>query len=214
MTVDGNVAPHMGGVAFLKSEIYQRGWLEAGLAEQRPKIRSLRESEDRAVRESHYDHTLQNSVRHGGNIPRTLTVDANLLERHLDSAIGIVEQVLRAEDWARQHQEETRLFLARETNSSEYYVRAAYGENAHERLRTDFAEQSVLALQDFSDFLLRWQFIPARVDAHPRGERDFPGRHKPFVATSKAHCDSTIDVKRMTVHEGRRVAGEKNCGAR
>jgi ABC-type nitrate/sulfonate/bicarbonate transport system substrate-binding protein len=307
---------------------FQRGWLEAGFREQNTELKSLRESNDRAVRESHFDHTLQNSVRHGGNIPaiwarsagretrvlglswadeiqliltlpdsgiktakdlkgrkfglpkwsnvqidftraqalrglenalkleglevadvelvdfaidggysdepaqrvagtqlfsgrragsrsaelvgllrgevdaiflkgaqaalvanqfglhtvidtgshpepliranngtpRTLTVDANLLEQHFDSAVRIVEQVLRAEDWAHQHQDETRRFLARETNSSEFYITAAYGENAHLRLRTDFAEQSVLALQDFSDFLLRWQFIPARVD--------------------------------------------------
>jgi ABC-type nitrate/sulfonate/bicarbonate transport system substrate-binding protein len=307
---------------------FQRGWLEAGFAEQNTQLKSLRESDDRSVRESHFDHTLQNSVRHGGNIPaiwarsvgretrviglswadeiqliltlpesgiktvrdlkgrkfglpkrenvqidftraqalrglenalkleglevsdvelvdfaidatfsdepakrvagtqlfagrnsgnrntelvallrgeadaiflkgahaalvanqfglhtvidtgshpepliranngtpRTLTVDANLLDRHFDSAVRVVEQVLRAEDWAHQHPDETRLFLARETNSSEFYISAAYGENAHLRLHTDFAEQSVLALQDFSDFLLRWQFIPARVD--------------------------------------------------
>ncbi|QHB27287.1 ABC transporter [Pseudomonas monteilii] len=32
-------------------------------------IQSLRESSEREVREAHYDHHLQNSVRHGGNIP-------------------------------------------------------------------------------------------------------------------------------------------------
>jgi ABC-type nitrate/sulfonate/bicarbonate transport system substrate-binding protein len=73
-------------------------------------------------------------------------------------------KALRAEQWAHQHQDETRRFLARETNSSEFYVTSAYSENAHLRLRTDFAEEPVLALQDFSDFLLRWKFIPERVD--------------------------------------------------
>ncbi|SDB91329.1 ABC transporter substrate-binding protein [Paraburkholderia lycopersici] len=105
-------------------------------------------------------------IRSNNGTPRTLTVDVNLLDQHFDSAVRIVEQVLRAEQWAHQHQDETRRFLARETNSSEFYVTAAYSENAHLRLRTDFAEQSVLALQDFSDFLLRWKFIPERVDVH------------------------------------------------
>jgi ABC-type nitrate/sulfonate/bicarbonate transport system substrate-binding protein len=47
----------------------QKGWLEAGLAAQGTRIQSLRDSDDRSVRESHFDHTLENSVRHGGNIP-------------------------------------------------------------------------------------------------------------------------------------------------
>jgi ABC-type nitrate/sulfonate/bicarbonate transport system substrate-binding protein len=103
-------------------------------------------------------------IRSNNGTPRTLTVDLNLLDRHFDSAVRIVEQVLRAEQWAHQHPDETRRFLARETNSSEFYVTSAYSQNAHLRLNTDFAEQSVLALQDFSDFLLRWKFIPERVD--------------------------------------------------
>lgn len=47
----------------------QKGWLEQTLASQGTRIQSLRESSEQAVRESHFDHSLQNSVRHGGNIP-------------------------------------------------------------------------------------------------------------------------------------------------
>jgi ABC-type nitrate/sulfonate/bicarbonate transport system substrate-binding protein len=47
----------------------QQGWLDAALGAQGVAVQSLRESSDRAVRESHFDHTLANSVRHGGNIP-------------------------------------------------------------------------------------------------------------------------------------------------
>ncbi|ATE59170.1 ABC transporter substrate-binding protein [Thauera sinica] len=103
-------------------------------------------------------------IRANNGTPRTLTVDLNLLENHFDSATRIVEQVLRAEAWAHSHPEDTRRFLARETNSSEYWVSVAYGENAHERLRTDLAEGSIAALQDFTDFLHRWAFIPATFD--------------------------------------------------
>jgi ABC-type nitrate/sulfonate/bicarbonate transport system substrate-binding protein len=99
-------------------------------------------------------------IRANNGTPRTLTVDLNLIENHFDSAVLIVEQVLRAEAWARVHPDETRRFLARETNSSEYFVTTAYGENAHERLRTDFSRQNLEGIQDFITFLHRWNFIP------------------------------------------------------
>jgi ABC-type nitrate/sulfonate/bicarbonate transport system substrate-binding protein len=99
-------------------------------------------------------------IRANNGTPRTLTVDANLLENHFDVAVTIVEQVLRAEAWAQEHPDETRLFLARETNTNEYWARTAYGEDAHNRLKTDLAEQSINGLQHFTDFLARWEFIP------------------------------------------------------
>jgi ABC-type nitrate/sulfonate/bicarbonate transport system substrate-binding protein len=103
-------------------------------------------------------------IRANNGTPRTLTVDLNLLENHLDSATRIVEQVLRAEAWAHEHPEETRRFLALESNSSEYWVTVAYGEDAHTRLRTNLAEESIIALQDFTHFLHRHAFIPATFD--------------------------------------------------
>jgi ABC-type nitrate/sulfonate/bicarbonate transport system substrate-binding protein len=103
-------------------------------------------------------------IRANNGTPRTLTVDLNLIEKHFDSATLIVEQVLRAEAWAHVHPDETRRFLARESNTSEYNVTAAYGENAHERLRTDFSKQNVEGIQDFIHFLHRWNFIPHVVD--------------------------------------------------
>jgi ABC-type nitrate/sulfonate/bicarbonate transport system substrate-binding protein len=103
-------------------------------------------------------------IRSNNGTPRTLTVDSNLIENHFDAAVRIVEQVLRAEEWAWSHPEETRQFLARESNSSEYWVAVAYGTDAHTRLRTNLNELSIKALQDFSDFLHRWQFLPNPVD--------------------------------------------------
>ena len=103
-------------------------------------------------------------IRANNGTPRTLTVDLHLLENHYNSAVRIVEQVIRAEEWAWAHPDETRRFLARETNSSEYWVTVAYGVDAHLRLKTDLAEDSIVALQDFADFLHRWQFIPNPVD--------------------------------------------------
>lgn len=120
-------------------------------------------------------------IRANNGTPRTLTVDQHLVEHHFDAATRIVEQVLRAEEWARAHPDETRRFLARETNSSEYWVTVAYGKDAHERLRTDFSRQSLEGLQDFIDFLHRWEFIPKHfkvddwIDVRPLDE--VLGRH-------------------------------------
>lgn len=38
----------------------------------------------------------------------------------------------------------------------------AYGEDAHLRLHTALDERAATALQDFTDFLHRWGFIPER----------------------------------------------------
>ncbi|WP_085616914.1 MULTISPECIES: ABC transporter substrate-binding protein [unclassified Pseudomonas] len=103
-------------------------------------------------------------VRANIGTPRTLTVDQHLLDQHYDAAVLILDSVLRAEQWAWAHPEDTRRFLARELNTSEYWVAAAYGEDAHLRLRTNLAERSIEALQDLTDFLERWGFIPRRFD--------------------------------------------------
>ena len=103
-------------------------------------------------------------IRSNNGTPRTLAVDLHLLEQHFDVASGILDAVLRAEQWAHTHPDETRRYLARETNSSEYWVSAAYGDNAHQRLHTALDEQAIDALQDFTHFLHRWRFIPNSFD--------------------------------------------------
>ncbi|ANC03698.1 MULTISPECIES: ABC transporter substrate-binding protein [Pseudomonas] len=100
-------------------------------------------------------------VRSNNGTPRTLAVDSHLLAQHPQVARTILAAVLRAEDWAQRHPDETRRYLARETNSSEYWVSVAYGNDAHLRLRTALDEQALAALQDFVHFLKRWRFIPA-----------------------------------------------------
>ncbi|MBJ7439256.1 MAG: ABC transporter substrate-binding protein [Sphingopyxis sp.] len=103
-------------------------------------------------------------VRANNGTPRTLAVDGHLLDNHFEAAVTIVEQVLRAEAWAQAHPSEVRRYLARETNSSEYWVSIAYGEDAQKRLKTDLSEQSIAGIQNFTDFLHRWNFIPESFD--------------------------------------------------
>ena len=103
-------------------------------------------------------------IRANNGTPRTLAVDGHLLDNHFDAAVTIVEQVLRAESWAQEHSADVRRFLARETNSSEYWVTVAYGQDAQTRLKTDLSEQNITGIQDFTDFLARWKFIPDTFD--------------------------------------------------
>lgn len=103
-------------------------------------------------------------IRCNNGTPRTLAVDLNLLEQHPEVAEGILDSVLRAERWAHTHPEDTRRYLAQETNSSEFWVNAAYGADAHLRLRTGLDDQAINGLQDFTHFLHRWRFIPKSFD--------------------------------------------------
>lgn len=93
-----------------------------------------------------------------------LAVDEHLLDHHFYAAVTIVEQVLRAEAWAQEHPSDVRRFLARKTNASEYWVSVAYGHDTQTRLRTDLSEQNVAGIQNFTDFLARWRFIPDTSD--------------------------------------------------
>lgn len=103
-------------------------------------------------------------IRSNNGTPRTLAVDGHLLDNHFDAAVTILDQVLRAEAWAQDHPLDVRRYLGRETNASEYWVSVAYGEDAQKRLKTDLADQSVAAIQDFTNFLHRWNFIPQSFD--------------------------------------------------
>ena len=103
-------------------------------------------------------------ARANNHSPRTLTVDSHLLETRPDVVSRIVRRILLAGSWAEENPEQTFAYLARETGSSELFVRRAYGQDAHRHLKTDLEETSVAALQDFSDFLFQRSFLPARLD--------------------------------------------------
>jgi len=130
---------------------------------------------------SHPDPIIRSNI----GTPRTLTVDQHLLDEHYEAAVLIVETVLRAEQWAWAHPEETRRFLARELNTSEYWVAAAYGEDANQRLVTRLEERSVQALEDLTDFMQRHRFIEQSFDVRswldPRPLDAVLGKHKVAV---------------------------------
>jgi ABC-type nitrate/sulfonate/bicarbonate transport system substrate-binding protein len=103
-------------------------------------------------------------ARANNHSPRTLTVDANLADNHPDVVARILRRVLSAGQWAEQNPSRAIEYLARETGSSERFVRAAYGEDANKNLKTDLLPSSVDALADFTKFLFERGFLPSEVD--------------------------------------------------
>ena len=99
-------------------------------------------------------------LRSNNGTPRTLTVDTEFLQQHPAQVKHIISSVIEAEQWSHQHPQETLQYLAQECHSADKWVPIAYGEDAHLKLNTNFDETSILALQDLSDFLYRWKFIP------------------------------------------------------
>jgi ABC-type nitrate/sulfonate/bicarbonate transport system substrate-binding protein len=102
-------------------------------------------------------------VRVNNGSPRTLTVDAALLEREPELVARLVKQVLLAGRWAEEHPSEAVAYVARETGSTESAVARAYT-RVHEALKTDLEPSSIAALDDFTRFLHDWKFIPNAVD--------------------------------------------------
>ena len=103
-------------------------------------------------------------IRVNNGSPRTLTVDAGLIERDLPLVVRLVKRVLLAGRWAAEHPQEAVAYVARETRSSEAAVRRAYGSDVNHHLRTDLEESSIAALADFTSFLHQWKFIPNPLD--------------------------------------------------
>lgn len=111
---------------------------------------------------SHPDPLIRSNI----GTPRTLTVDQGLLDQHPEAANRLLATVLRAEQWAWTHPEEARRFIARTLNTSEHWVAAAYGEDAHQNLHTSLKDSSIVALQDITHFLARWGFIDKPFDVN------------------------------------------------
>lgn len=103
-------------------------------------------------------------VRINNNSPRTLTVDAALVEKHPDIAVRLLKLVLQASDWAAQNHAQAITYIAKETGSTEAAVRRGYGNDVGSHLRTDLDESSIEALDDFKNFLLKWGFLAGDFD--------------------------------------------------
>lgn len=103
-------------------------------------------------------------IRNNNGTPRPLTVHGETLRNFPDIVTGFLQLVSDAGEWAASHPEETVAFIARETSTAPESVRAAYGNNLHKHLSVDLSPTSITALEDFKNFLVRWNLISANFD--------------------------------------------------
>lgn len=104
------------------------------------------------------------AVRINNGTPRTLTVDARLLDERPDIVARFLSRIVEAGEWARAHPEETVAYIARETASTPQAVKQAYGPDAHENLGTFLTDSAIGALEEFKDFLFEHGFLEADFD--------------------------------------------------
>jgi len=103
-------------------------------------------------------------VRINNGTPRTLTVDEALVRDRPDLLLALLQQVQRADDWARSHHDETLRFVARDIGVSEEAVVVSSGADVHRQLGLSLAPALLEALAHFKQFLLEHGFLPADFD--------------------------------------------------
>lgn len=102
-------------------------------------------------------------LRANNGTPRPLTVDGELLRLRPDLVARLLRRVVAVERWAGRHPARALACIGHDTGAGENWLRLAHGDDLHRQLRTDLAERSLQALQDFADFLAVHQFLPQRV---------------------------------------------------
>lgn len=103
-------------------------------------------------------------VRANNGAPRPITVDAALLEDHPHIVDRFLKRIVQIGDWARSHPAETVAYIARESGSTDDWVRKAYGADIHLHQGTDLEPASIEALSGYKTFLFEHGFIPADFD--------------------------------------------------
>lgn len=96
--------------------------------------------------------------------PRTLTVDADLLDSQPDLAVRVLKLVLKAGEWAARHPSAAVSCIVSETGSSEWAVRKGYGEAVGINLGTELDEFAIEALNEHKNFLLSQGFLAGDFD--------------------------------------------------
>jgi len=120
--------------------------------------------------------------------PRPITVDEELLRTHPEVVERFLARILAAGEWAATHPRETAAYISRETQTTEEFVREAYGIDVHRHLVTDLAPRSVQALESQQHFLHEWGFINKGFDVRAWIE---PG---PLAAARERVSDHALQV--------------------
>ncbi|WP_269533251.1 ABC transporter substrate-binding protein [Chitinimonas sp. BJYL2] len=104
------------------------------------------------------------AVRANNGAPRPITVDRALLEKRPDLVKRFLNRIVDIADWSAAHPAETIAFIASESGSTDEWVRAAYGRDAHLHQGTTLDAWAIDALSNYKDFLLAHGYIPADFD--------------------------------------------------
>lgn len=103
-------------------------------------------------------------VRVNNGTPRTITVNAELVEQHPDLVVQYLACLFQTSKWAETHAQEVVRIVSQETGGGEEAVRKAYGSKLHQRLQPALSEEWIAGLKLHKDFLLKWGFIPTDFD--------------------------------------------------
>lgn len=103
-------------------------------------------------------------VRSNNAAPRPLTVDQALLDRRPDLAARFLARVMAVNSWAKAHPSEAIAYVARETRSTDFWVRKAYGHDVFRRLNTNLDDAAIAGLEAYKTFLLEWGFLKSDFD--------------------------------------------------
>ncbi|MBT9516003.1 MAG: ABC transporter substrate-binding protein [Methyloversatilis discipulorum] len=103
-------------------------------------------------------------VRANNGAPRPITVDAALIDARPDLVVRFLRRIVDIGEWAKAHPAETVAYIARESGSTDDWVREAYGADIHLHQGTDLDPAWIEALDGYKNFLLEWGFIPADFD--------------------------------------------------
>lgn len=105
-------------------------------------------------------------VRANNGAPRPITVDAALLRDRPDLVTRFLSRIVDVADWSAKHEAETVAYIAKESGSTDEWVRKAYGNDVHLNQGTDLNPESIAALEGYKNFLLEWGFIKADFDVN------------------------------------------------
>lgn len=105
-------------------------------------------------------------ARANNGAPRPITVNAELIEQRPDLVARFLKRVVEIGDWAALHPSETRAYIARETGSTEQWVTQAYGADLYLQQYTTLDPFAIAALDDYKNFLFKWNFIPNNFDLY------------------------------------------------
>jgi ABC-type nitrate/sulfonate/bicarbonate transport system substrate-binding protein len=105
-------------------------------------------------------------VRSNNSAPRPITVDAALLRDRPDLVVRFLSRIVDVEEWAARHEAETVSYIAKESGSTDEWVRKAYGNDVHLNQGTTLNPDAIAGLEAYKNFLLEWGFLKGDFDVN------------------------------------------------